>query len=79
MQKYGWHRSVSTLVVYLSLLTCLAGQNKRRKYQHDRNEDDGRPRPEEDPLKDATTLYVGNLYVDGHAAMLNAGPTRVLT
>lgn len=39
-------------------------QNKKRKYDRD-NEEIGRERtPEEpavDPLKDATTLYVGNL------------------
>jgi nuclear cap-binding protein subunit 2 len=38
-------------------------QNKKRKY--DRDDDIGRERtpeePAEDPLKDATTLYVGNL------------------
>jgi nuclear cap-binding protein subunit 2 len=38
-------------------------QNKKRKY--DREEEIGRERtpeePAEDPLKDATTLYVGNL------------------
>ena len=37
-------------------------QNKKRKY--DRDEEIGRertPEPEEDPLKDAATLYVGNL------------------
>ena len=39
-------------------------QNKKRKY--DRNDEEiGRERtpepPAEDPLKDATTLYVGNL------------------
>ncbi|KAK4691595.1 nuclear cap-binding protein subunit 2, partial [Lecanoromycetidae sp. Uapishka_2] len=41
------------------------GRNKKRKYGRDRDDDDvGRERtPEEpeDPLKDATTLYVGNL------------------
>jgi nuclear cap-binding protein subunit 2 len=37
-------------------------QNKKRKYGRDRDEDRERtPEPEEDPLKDATTLYVGNL------------------
>jgi nuclear cap-binding protein subunit 2 len=40
-------------------------QNKKRKY--DRDDDVGRERtpdePVEDPLKDATTLYVGNLWV----------------
>lgn len=42
-----------------------ASQNKKRKYGRDRDEGDDRERtPEEpeDPLKDATTLYVGNLY-----------------
>lgn len=38
-------------------------QNRKRKY--DRDPEDGRERtpeaPAEDPLKDATTLYVGNL------------------
>lgn len=41
------------------------GRNKKRKYGRDRDDDDvGRQRtPEEpeDPLKDAATLYVGNL------------------
>ena len=39
-------------------------QNKKRKYDRDRDEREERERtPEEpeDPLKDATTLYVGNL------------------
>jgi hypothetical protein len=39
-------------------------QNKKRKY--DRDGDEGRENtpeePAEDPLKDAATLYVGNLY-----------------
>ena len=50
-------------------------KNKKRKYGRDRDDDDvGReaayrdrdrtPEEPEDPLKDATTLYVGNLYVD---------------
>ena len=41
-------------------------QNKKRKYNRDRDDRDDRDRtPEEpeDPLKDATTLYVGNLSV----------------
>ncbi|MCJ1283521.1 nuclear cap binding complex subunit [Xylographa opegraphella] len=40
------------------------GKNKKRKYDKDRDDREGRERtPEqvEDPLKDATTLYVGNL------------------
>lgn len=44
-------------------LTFYLYQNKKRKY--DRDNEDGREKtPEEpavDPLKDATTLYVGNL------------------
>ena len=42
-------------------------QNKKRKYDRDRDEREERERtPEqtEDPLKDAATLYVGNLSVD---------------
>jgi hypothetical protein len=44
-------------------------QNKKRKFDRDRDRDerDGGDRQHEedptDPLKDATTLYVGNLYV----------------
>lgn len=53
---------LSTRLIYI--LVC---QNKKRKYGRDRDDDDvGRQRtPEEpeDPLKDAATLYVGNLYV----------------
>ncbi len=49
------------------LIQNRALQNKKRKYGRDRDDDDvGRQRtPEEpeDPLKDATTLYVGNLCV----------------
>jgi hypothetical protein len=42
----------------------LANQNKKRKFDRDRDERDSKDRKEEevDPLKDATTLYVGNLY-----------------
>ena len=44
-------------------MVSLYFQNKKRKY--DRDEEIGRERtpeePAEDPLKDATTLYVGNL------------------
>lgn len=49
-------------------------QNKKRKYNRDqdgRDERDDRERtPEEqdDPLKDATTLYVGNLWVFTNAS-----------
>jgi hypothetical protein len=48
-------------------LTVLAPtQNKKRKFDRDRDERESKDRREEeppDPLKDATTLYVGNLYV----------------
>jgi hypothetical protein len=42
----------------------LANQNKKRKFDRDRDERDSKDRRDEevDPLKDATTLYVGNLY-----------------
>jgi nuclear cap-binding protein subunit 2 len=40
-------------------LLTTALQNKRR--QHGGGHDDRTPEPEEDPLRDATTLYVGNL------------------
>lgn len=42
-------------------------QNKKRKFNRDRDDRDERektPEEPEDPLKDATTLYVGNLYVE---------------
>lgn len=40
-------------------------QNKKRKYGRDKEDQDDQERtPEpEDPLKDAATLYVGNLFV----------------
>lgn len=37
-------------------------QNKRRRY-NDRDDDRGREEDPVDKLRDATTLYVGNLYV----------------
>ncbi|KAG7006216.1 nuclear cap-binding protein subunit 2 [Physcia stellaris] len=40
------------------------GKNKKRKYHRDRDDRDDRdrtPEEQEDPLKDAATLYVGNL------------------
>lgn len=43
-------------------------QNKKRKFNRDREDKDEperTPEEQEDPLKDATTLYVGNLYVAG--------------
>jgi len=42
----------------------LQNKNKKNNYNRDRDERDGnerRPEEEADPLKDATTLYVGNL------------------
>lgn len=42
-------------------------QNKKRKYNRDRDDEredrERTPEEQEDPLKDATTLYVGNLWV----------------
>ncbi|KAI4262381.1 MAG: hypothetical protein L6R38_008420 [Xanthoria sp. 2 TBL-2021] len=40
------------------------GRNKKRKFNRDRDDHDDReksPEEQDDPLKDATTLYVGNL------------------
>lgn len=59
-------------------------QNKKRRYNRD--DDEGREKtpeePVEDPLKDAATLYVGNLWVgaapsnSGHEAdTASAGPS----
>lgn len=33
----------------------------RRRHQNRRDEEEEKPEPVDDPLKDATTLYVGNL------------------
>lgn len=41
--------------------TSLTATQKKRRYNDDREEREKTPEPEEDPLKDATTLYVGNL------------------
>jgi nuclear cap-binding protein subunit 2 len=34
-----------------------------RRDDRGRDEEEAQPEPADDPLKDATTLYVGNLYV----------------
>jgi nuclear cap-binding protein subunit 2 len=58
-------------------------QNKKRKFDRDRDRDerDGGDRQHEedptDPLKDATTLYVGNLYVV--LVSLSASSTEALS
>ncbi|KAL9024934.1 MAG: hypothetical protein Q9196_006146 [Gyalolechia fulgens] len=44
------------------------GRNKKRKFNRDhvgREDRERTPEDTEDPLKDATTLYVGNLYAEG--------------
>lgn len=41
-------------------LDLLTSTQKKRRYD-DREEREKTPEPQEDPLKDATTLYVGNL------------------
>ena len=60
--------SFSFIVAFARLIHILVCQNKKRKFGRDRDDDDvGRQRtPEEpeDPLKDAATLYVGNLYAE---------------
>lgn len=46
-------------------ITSLMRQQKKRRYNdRDEGERERTPEPVEDPLKDATTLYVGNLYVN---------------
>ncbi len=58
-------------------------QNKKRKFDRDRDERESKDRREEeaaDPLKDATTLYVGNLYVVSLPFVRTAEQTlRVIT
>lgn len=48
-------------------------QNKKRKYNRDRDDEredrERTPEEQEDPLKDATTLYVGNLWVLSEAGL----------
>jgi nuclear cap-binding protein subunit 2 len=36
-------------------------RNKRSRRNDPRDEEEAQPEPADDPLKDATTLYVGNL------------------
>jgi len=52
-------------VLYSRLILSVCFQNKKRKYDRESDDREGRERtpeePAEDPLKDATTLYVGNL------------------
>ena len=50
--------SISGLA-YIMLTKSYCYQNKKRKYDQDEREKT--PEEQEDPLKDATTLYVGNL------------------
>ena len=51
-------------------------KNKKRKYDRDRDDGDSKekekPQEEEDPLANATTLYVGNLCV------LNDGQPNII-
>ena len=54
---------LAPFVDHKSMLTSKQ-QNKKRKYNRDRDDRDDRdrtPEEQEDPLKDAATLYVGNL------------------
>jgi len=56
----------TTLQRYLTLTSTSTGweqsneARQKRRRQSDREERD-QPKPEDDPLKDATTIYVGNL------------------
>ncbi|KAL9577883.1 MAG: hypothetical protein Q9203_007292, partial [Teloschistes exilis] len=58
-------------------------QNKKRKYNRDhgdrdRDDRDRTPEEPEDPLKDATTLYVGNLYGTIHELFAKCGEIKRL-
>ena len=44
------------------LMLWVPPQNKKRRYDNDRERTP--EEPPEDPLRDATTLYVGNLFVE---------------
>lgn len=56
------YRSLSLRPLHTNPLT--AEQNKKRKFDRDGYDERERtPEEQEDPLKDATTLYVGNLWV----------------
>jgi hypothetical protein len=60
-----WLKPFNDCVYIGSKLTLSYIQNKKRKFDRDRDERETKDRGEEeaaDPLKDATTLYVGNLY-----------------
>lgn len=55
-------------------------QNKRGKYdKHDNRDEEEKPKeePVEDPLKDATTLYVGNLYGLLHFSLVTKVPSNL--
>lgn len=58
----NWRLIARCTTPKIAWLTKAPLQNKKRKYSRD-DGDEGRPKSEEpeDPLKDATTLYVGNL------------------
>lgn len=62
----GYEHTYLHNIIHETNLILLICQNKKRKYGRDRDDDDvGRqktPEEPEDPLKDAATLYVGNLY-----------------
>ncbi|KAI4174617.1 MAG: hypothetical protein LQ343_002190 [Gyalolechia ehrenbergii] len=57
------------------------GRNKRRKFNKDhvgREDRERTPEAPEDPLKDATTLYVGNLYAERDLHLGIRGAVRSL-
>lgn len=61
-------RTYRLVLIWGLTVLCLI-QNKKRKFDRDRDERESKERREEepDPLKDATTLYVGNLYAGSPA------------
>lgn len=70
-QPSAYFNNRVSFVVFAAMLqlanTAFFSQNKRRRFdgkdQRDADDDTNmqNDQPEEDPLKDATTLYVGNL------------------
>lgn len=65
-----YNNKVSFLEESVSDFVLTAFQNKRRRDRDD-DGDDAPAQPQVDPLANATTLYVGNLYVDLHFSIQN--------
>lgn len=46
---------------HLNINHSSSESQKKRRYNQEHNDESAQQKPQEDPLKDATTLYVGNL------------------